>query len=560
MLIGLQRALHQPKAATWIIALAIALVLPSLWAGLFADDYGHLLRLTQPTLFPQSHYPDLYNLFVFITDNPQWRELQYTYSLLPWWTDSQLQLVFFRPLAELSHAFDVIVLGADTGLMHLHSLAWYALLLIALYRFYQTVFTDRFLLLLSLLLFAVDASHGFTVAWLANRNALLAGFFVLLTVIFYIQARQTRKIRGLVASSIFFLLALLSAELGISALAFIIAHRVVLDSQKSWRTYAYILPFVVIAAVYLSFYGLYGLGAKGSFYVNPITDSTGFIRHLIPRFFTAFSMQFNLLPLHLLDRFPTLVTVSGVLFFLVFTAYASISNNRLIGFFLLSFSLLVLPVALAPIQERNLLIAGFASCALLALLLQSLLMHSGKLYRGLAITLLVFHLPISALGMLAMSYAPAIANKPARTMAENIPDSWQDKYIISVGVPMFDAAFMPLIHLWQGGVLPKSLWQLSAHTDGLKITPLTKKTWLLENPHGILQGVDFLLRDMAKAPLQRGQRINLGAAFITIKALDTQGVPIAIVLTIDENANSDWLWVRWENGRWQAFIPVADND
>src|SRR5690554_1444166 len=146
MLIGLQRFLQHPQAVKWIFVLAMVLVLPSLWAGLFADDYGHLLRLTQPSLFPLSHFPDLYHLFVFITDNPQWRELQYTYSLLPWWTDSQLQLAFFRPLAELSHAFDVIVLGADTGLMHLHSLAWYALLLIALYRFYQTVFTDRFLL------------------------------------------------------------------------------------------------------------------------------------------------------------------------------------------------------------------------------------------------------------------------------------------------------------------------------------------------------------------------------------------------------------------------------
>lgn len=557
MLIGLQRFLQHPQAVKWVFVLAMVLVLPSLWAGLFADDYGHLLRLTQPSLFPLSHFPDLYHLFVFIIDNPQWRELQYSYSLLPWWTESQLQVAFFRPLAELSHAFDADYLRPYSSLMHVHSLVWYALLLLMLHRFYHELSNDNVFVVLSFLLFAVDASHGFTVAWLANRNALMAGFFVLLSVGLFIRSRNNDKAGLYVLSHGCFVLALLCGELGISVLAFIVAYSVVLEKYRGWRAYRPLLPFMAIVCLYLGFYYLAGFGAKGSFYLDPRDDIYSFLSHLLPRFFTAFSMQFNLLPLHLLDRFPTLVSFCGVFIFVGLSFYVWISRNRLALFFLLSTTLLIFPAALAPMQERNLLIAGFASSALLALLLQFLFAGSAKLGRGLAVLILIFHLPVSALGMLAMSYAPAIVNKPAQAMADSMPSSWQDKHIIAIGVPMFDAAFMPLVYLWQGGILPKSIWQLSAHTEDLRVQQIAEQSWLLENPKGLLQGADFLLRDTDKNPLQVSQRISMGDAYIDIKAVDQRGIPIAIIFTIKDITVADWQWVEWQKGRWQVFRPMA---
>lgn len=552
---SLERLLHHPHGGRYIIALGVLLVLPSLGAGLFADDYAHLLRLTQPALFPSSDFPSLFQLFVFITDNPQWRELQYNYSLLPWWTDSQLQLVFFRPLAELSHAFDAAYLRTSIAAMHGHSIVWYSLLLLALYRFYQQVYHQQSLVLLSLLLFAVDASHGFTVAWLANRNALMAALFVLLSVFCFIQAKQRHYLAYLLLSSVCFILALLSAELGISALAIILVYCLVLERQLGWRAYKDSVPFLLIAGLYLLFYRLAGFGAKGSFYLDPMADFSGFIITAIPRFFTAFSMQFNLLPLHLLDSFPLLVSLSGLLIFIVLSVYVWLTKDRLALFFMLCTVLLILPATLAPMQERNLLITGFASCALLALCIQFLSQHKARLCRALAIVLLLFHLPVSAVGMLGMSYAPAIANKPAQAMADSMPADWHEQHIIALGVPMFDAAFLPLIHLWQGGSLANSLWQLSAHTDNLHVQQVAQRAWLLENPQGLLQGADFLLRDSKKRPLQVGQRIAMAEATIDIQAVDEEAKPTAILFTLSDAVKDNWQWVIWQEGSWQPYQP-----
>lgn len=54
-----------------------------------------------------------------------------------WWTSSHLRIVFFRPIASLTHMLDHAPCPSSPALMHLHSIAWYAALVaivIALYR------------------------------------------------------------------------------------------------------------------------------------------------------------------------------------------------------------------------------------------------------------------------------------------------------------------------------------------------------------------------------------------------------------------------------------------
>src|SRR5690606_17427661 len=90
--------LHHRYAAAGILSLGLLLVLPSLWAGLLADDYAQLLRLHYPDIAPSSGKPGLFHLFFFANDDAQWRQQQYAWNLLPWWTSEQLHIEFFRPL------------------------------------------------------------------------------------------------------------------------------------------------------------------------------------------------------------------------------------------------------------------------------------------------------------------------------------------------------------------------------------------------------------------------------------------------------------------------------
>jgi hypothetical protein len=160
----IRRALSSRQLPIVATLLATALASPALWAGLELDDYRH-----RETLLGSS--TSLIELFAFQSGNgPQPIEL-IDVGAVPWWTHPRLRIVFFRPIAALTHWLDYRVWPNLPALMHAQSLLWFAACVAVAARAYRRFQGPTWVAGLAALMFAVDDAHANPAGWIANRNA-----------------------------------------------------------------------------------------------------------------------------------------------------------------------------------------------------------------------------------------------------------------------------------------------------------------------------------------------------------------------------------------------------
>ena len=87
----IRRALAGPRMPGAIVAVALVLASPCLVAGLIADDYIHVLRLSPERSFPGFPYAPL-DLFTFASGEESQRRILMEEGLFAWWTAEDLQL------------------------------------------------------------------------------------------------------------------------------------------------------------------------------------------------------------------------------------------------------------------------------------------------------------------------------------------------------------------------------------------------------------------------------------------------------------------------------------
>lgn len=134
------------------------------------------------------------------------------------------------------HLFNILLHAANAGLV-----AW---LLMILTR-------NRLLAILAGLLFAVHPLHTEAVVWVAGRKDLLATFFSLLTIIFYLRYREGDR-RSYVLSIIFLLLALLSKAVAMSIPAVLILSDLCLEHRRFDRKFFLDkIPHILLAVIFI---------------------------------------------------------------------------------------------------------------------------------------------------------------------------------------------------------------------------------------------------------------------------------------------------------------------
>jgi hypothetical protein len=176
--------------------LASLLALPALRAGLLADDYFHRAILLRRGELATFMHP-VWDLFAFVKPG-QPAELMRRLGYLPWWSDPNVHIAFFRPLAALTHVLDYALWPDAIVLQRAHSLAWFfvgVLLVAGLYR--RVPGTSAATAGLAGLLFAVEDAHAYPAGWLADRNALLCLVFGVATLSCHLRWRITGRTRWL---------------------------------------------------------------------------------------------------------------------------------------------------------------------------------------------------------------------------------------------------------------------------------------------------------------------------------------------------------------------------
>ena len=503
-----------PMLRVWM--LAMLLVLPSLGAGLFADDYGHRFLLVE-----QSH-----ELFSFLDNDPSLRQLQYGYGMVPWWSSESLSLRFFRPLADITHRFDYWLYPDSPWRMHLQSLVWYGLLLFVVMALYRKLFAalgvdGKLAAFFAFLFFAVDATHGMTVAWIANRNALLAALCGMLAFYCHIRSRW-------LLSALLFGMSLLSAECGVATFGFLAGFALFLDERGIRSGLLALLPAALVLLVWLVAYRVMGYGVVGSagFYIDPFHNLSGFLWQLPEKILVALSALFHLLPFHLVSYLHGFVLVSGLLIFLLLGWWAWKCNDPLYRFFLCALVVSILPATVTVMQDRNLLFASVAAAGLLA---RITLWLRDRSRAGQAL-ILFFHVLVSAMLMVPAALAPALLAKNAESLARALPVSEERAPVISFGMPLYDASFVALVRHAEGLPLPERFWNITTCTEGVVVERIGSGVIRVSSPAGLLRGDDLLFRDLRREPFVVGQWLDRNGLQVRVVAVGADGVPTIIEL------------------------------
>lgn len=197
---------------------------------------------------------------------------------LPWWSDPGLRIAPFRPLASLEGALGYSLYGADPVVAHAVSLAWLALLVGSVGLLFRAVLPSR-AAALGVLVYALSRTHSMTVAWIANRCALMSGVLVALSIHEYVRWRKGSGRRALFQFLLCLALSLLSSEYSIGTFGFLLAYEL-LEAQDSVPERARaILPALAVGVGYTLAFSLLGHGGRATaLYIDPLTAPLRFLK------------------------------------------------------------------------------------------------------------------------------------------------------------------------------------------------------------------------------------------------------------------------------------------
>ena len=264
-----------------LAAISMILAIPSLWTGLILDDYFHKAMIQGGTLFGEIYKPTL-NIFRFLDGNPAQAISLMDKGLIPWWTLGNVKSSFWRPITALTHWLDYRLWPKFPIIMHFHSLLWLGAVVIIVTLFYRRfIIAAPWVAGLAALLYAIDDAHAVPIAWLANRNALIALFFGVAALLFHDQWRRKHGSFAGAPAFLCFGMALLSKESAIAFCAYLFAYAVFIEQSSWWKRASSLAPYGFVVVVWRIFYRAAGYGAWGSkFYTDPLQAPFHFLKKI----------------------------------------------------------------------------------------------------------------------------------------------------------------------------------------------------------------------------------------------------------------------------------------
>jgi len=153
----------------------------------------------------------------------------------------------YAPLQILSYAIDFSIWGLEPKGYHLTNIILHALNACALYAVVSNISGRKDLAFIASLLFSAFPLNVENVAWISERKSLLATFFFLISIIYYIDFRKKGSLWAHNAAAISFALAVFSKTSVVILPLLLAAYEFYyMRDERKWRP---LLPFVYIAAV-----------------------------------------------------------------------------------------------------------------------------------------------------------------------------------------------------------------------------------------------------------------------------------------------------------------------
>jgi len=569
------RALGSRRLCLWVALLAVVLTLPSVRVGLIVDDYHHKLLMSGSDSIVRLLDSPL-DMFRFFDGDPQRTAELMDYGFFPWWTYKGVKGAFWRPLASITHWLDYVFWPDRPALMHAHSILWYAALVTAVTLLYRRLMSPAWVTGLAALLFAIDDTHGVPVAFLANRNALMACLFGVLALIVHDRRRRDKWRPAPFVGPLLLAASLLSAEAGIATCAYLGAYALFMDKGKWQARIASLLPYVVVVVVWRILWTYLGYGVENiGGYVDPISEPARFLSKVIDRGPLLLLAQLAGPPSDIANfLFPRALLVlwsAAILFLLVvlIVLVPLMRRERTARFWAAGMILSVFPICAVFPCDRLLIFVGIGAMPLVAQLLAMVLSNTPFRLTGLlrrlpalavALLLLLFHLIVAPLLLPLYAGGPLMSDAFLNRLEIKGPlDSAVTRQDLVVVNP--PTAFFALASVLEWAAeeqpMPRHVRLLTSSLLGtVKVHRAGEKTLVVRPQYGYMPWVlDRLFRN-EKHPFVVGDTVELTGMTVEVTELIADGRPAEAVFTFSVPLEDRSLrWLGYKDGRFVPFTP-----
>jgi len=547
----LKRVLSSRGAPLAIVLVAVVVSLPTLAHGISADDYWHELAFTNvaPDWAPMKNaWWDLFRFF----DGGERNVWLVRTGLAPWWVDPSVRMILFRPLSCATHLFDYVVWPSSPWLMHAHSIAWYALLAVVVRWTYQRLFARlgegaAWIANLAAVMYVVDYTHGIPVAWLANRNAVIAAVFAIAALgthdVAALAEGRSARARASVVSGVLFFLGLLAGESALAALAYLAVHALWLDPRSTKDRAVSLLPHLVATIAWVVAYRSGGFGAKGSgMYIEPLREPLLYLWSVVQCLPLLVASELGAPPPDLYVFSPPGVKVGMLVAAIAFLVWASFTLVRLwrshvvAKALVLGSVLAVLPGCATFPSGRLLMIPSFGLMGIVAIALAgkideaSWLPEKGvsrKLVRSYVWWAGFGHLFFCPLALQVSAAQMPIMAQVIHRLVEGVPTTEpvpERLIVVNAPDPLFVSFVLAETRI-NARSSPERMLILAAGQRDLVITRESASTLLVEQEQGFYRvGTEVILRK-AETPMPVGTKIDLGDVEVEVRETMADGVP-----------------------------------
>lgn len=558
----LWKRLEAPRSGLAVLAIALVLAAPALFASLFIDEY------LQASRWKEGLGSFLNHCFVFCDGSRTEVQRELYDKLGAWWAAPDFKVAFWRPLSAATLAVDQLLWPRSSVMMHLHSLLWFAALLFAARALYARMHTGP-VAALALALFAWDDARGHVLSWVAKRNALIAGVFGVLTLLAYDKWRRDGWRPGAWLAPVLLACGLFSAEAALATTGFLLAHALFLDQGSRTRRLVRLLPHAGVVAAWQVLYmaGGFGVKAPGFRYVHPLSQPLAYAAQLLEGAPLLVLGQLTPIASDIGGAFPTtvrlLVCVAAIALPIgaAWKCWPRLAAQPQTRFWLLGAVLSLLPVCASAPTDSNLLFVGLGVSPALAMLFADFVEHTpvSRWSRVLVGSLAAFNLVLAPLLLPPKCLFTRAMELVGAQADATIPSdrAVADKTLIVVSVA-FDA-HIPFImgrRDFNGTPRPHQTRLLAVSAGEVAVTRVGDRALRVRPANGFFAAP---MERMYNEPARRyraGEVIEFPDMKVTIVEATGDGRPLAVEYSLAEPLESErWLWMKGQELGFVAWKP-----
>jgi hypothetical protein len=552
-----------------ILLLGVALYLPSVGVGFLLDDYYYLSELDG--VLPGQLTGD--EFFAFFAGDPEQTARLASEGVHPWWIDDELAVRVFRPLAAGLFRLEHGVFGHDPRGYHVHSLVWWVLTLLM-----AGVVLRRSLPgtagTLAFLVFALDEAHALPVAWIANRNALLALSPVLCGLWALMRWREEGWRPGRWLLLLGTGVGLLASEVALAALAYVFAYGLWGGVEASLRSRLRDLtPLGLLVVGYLVFYRVAGYGIEGSdLYLDPQRDPFRYLAAAAVRIPTLLGAGIAGFSADLWIVEPAIRPIQVVVGIAMAVALAWVlrrrwvsldqRTRRTLSWLLAGTALSLLPAVATFPSDRMLLVPGLGLAGILAVVMVEAWCHlpRRRWFVAVGVLLVCIHLMLAPVyGVLVQLMIGEQARVSLDLAASTVLEDTRGREVVVIFAPDYVVGlYLPGIIAFREGEYPTGWRTLSIAPYDHVLRRPEERTLELEVGAGgvMLRSVFGMLYRSAQRPLRPGDVLDRGLIRAEILAANAAG-PTRVAFRFDRDLTDPSLvLLTWRDGELQeALLP-----